>query len=57
VPVTLLVDPISEPPTVTVFSGLQDGRYTESASVEMGKRLYIPEPVDVELDTAIFLED
>jgi hypothetical protein len=42
---------------VTVFSGLQDGRYTESASVEMGKRLYIPEPADVELDTAIFLED
>jgi hypothetical protein len=57
VPVMLLVDPLFEPPTVTVFSGLQDGRYTESASVEMGKRVYIPEPVDFELDTAIFLED
>ncbi|MFL6052429.1 MAG: Uma2 family endonuclease [Actinoallomurus sp.] len=56
VPVTLLVDPVCDPPTVTVFSRLKDGAYTEETEVTMGEKLHVPEPVDFTLDTAIFLE-
>jgi Uma2 family endonuclease len=56
VPLMLLVDPIGEPPTVTVFSRPADGRYAERTEVEMGEKLHIPDPVDHTLDTAIFLE-
>jgi hypothetical protein len=52
----LLVDPIGEPPAVTVFSRPGDGRYAERTEVEMGEKPHIPEPVDHVLDTAIFLE-
>jgi Uma2 family endonuclease len=56
VPLMLLVDPVAEPPTVTVFSRPRDGRYAEKTEVEMGEKLHIPEPVDHTLDTAIFLD-
>lgn len=56
VPVMLLVDPVCDPPTVTVFSRLKNGAYTEKTEVTMGEKLYIPEPVDFTLDTAIFLD-
>lgn len=56
VPLMLLVDPIGEPPTVTVFSRPAEGRYAERTEVEMGEKLHIPDPVDHVLDTAVFLE-
>lgn len=56
VPIMLLVDPVCDPPTVTVFSRLKDGAYAERTEVVMGEKLHVPEPVDVTLDTAIFLD-
>jgi Uma2 family endonuclease len=56
VPIMLLVDPVCDPPTVTVFSRLKDGKYTEKTEVAMGEKLHLPEPVDFTLDTAIFLD-
>ncbi|MCO6006014.1 Uma2 family endonuclease [Actinoallomurus purpureus] len=56
VPIMLLVDPVCDPPTVTVFSRLKNGAYTEKTEVTMGEKLHIPEPVDFALDTAIFLD-
>jgi len=56
VPLMLLVDPVREPPTVTVFSRLKDGAYAEKTEVEMGEKLHIPDPVDFTLDTGIFLD-
>ncbi|MDF5756513.1 Uma2 family endonuclease [Spongiactinospora sp. TRM90649] len=55
VPIYLLVDPIDDPPSVTVFSEPADGTYTTFTTVTMGKEIHIPEPIDVTLDTAIFL--
>lgn len=57
VPILLLVDPLCEPATVTVFSEPKEGRYARSASVEMGEKLHIPEPVDFVFDTSALLED
>jgi hypothetical protein len=51
VPLMLLVDPIADPATVTIFSHPKDGAYAHS-----GEPLHIPEPVDFILDTAIFLD-
>lgn len=56
VPLMLLVDPMAEPPAVTVFSRPVDGRYAERTEVAMGEKLHVPEPVDHTLDTAIFLD-
>lgn len=56
VPIMLLVDPVCDPPTVTVFSRLKDGAYAERTEVVMGEKLHVPEPVDFTLDTAIFLD-
>jgi Uma2 family endonuclease len=50
VPIMLLVDPVCDPPTVTVFSRLKDGEYTEKTEVTMGEKLHIPEPVGFTLE-------
>lgn len=55
IPVYLLVDPVAAPATVTVLSEPQEGRYTVSATVNMGKEVHIPAPVDFVLDTSVFL--
>lgn len=57
VPILLLVDPLVEPATVTVFSEPKDGRYARSTSVEIGDKLHIPEPVDFTFDTSVLLEE
>jgi Uma2 family endonuclease len=57
VPIMLLVDPLCEPPAVTVYSEVKDGRYSRMTRVEMGEKLHIPEPVGFELDTSIFLDE
>jgi Uma2 family endonuclease len=57
VPVMLLVDALCNPPAVTVYSEVKEGRYGRMTSVEMGEKLHIPEPVDFELDTSIFLDE
>jgi Uma2 family endonuclease len=57
VPILLLVDPLGEPATVTVFSEPRDGRYARSTSVVMGEKLHIPEPVDFTFDTSVLQEE
>ncbi|WP_230465913.1 Uma2 family endonuclease [[Actinomadura] parvosata] len=53
VPVYLLIDPIAEPPAVTVYSNIQDGKYCTTTSVALGKRIHLPSPIDFELDTSM----
>jgi Uma2 family endonuclease len=57
VPILLLVDPLGEPGTVTVFSEPKDGRYARSTSVALGEKLHIPEPVDFAFDTSVLLDE
>ncbi|WP_433517172.1 Uma2 family endonuclease [Nonomuraea sp. CA-143628] len=54
VPVYLLIDPIAEQPAATVFSDIKDGSYSTTTRVVMGTPLYLPKPIDFELDTSIF---
>ncbi|MER5647458.1 Uma2 family endonuclease [Streptosporangium sp. NPDC002524] len=56
VPVTLLIDPVAAPATVTVLSDPKEGEYRTSTRVEMGSRLHLPEPVDFPLDTSVFTD-
>ncbi|HUR00920.1 MAG TPA: Uma2 family endonuclease [Nonomuraea sp.] len=54
VPVYLLIDPIADQPAATVFSEIKDGAYQQTTRVVMGTPLYLPKPIDFELDTSIF---
>ena len=54
VPVYLLIDPIADQPAATVFSEIKDGAYQKTTRVVMGTPLYLPKPIDFELDTSIF---
>ncbi|MEV0345478.1 Uma2 family endonuclease [Nonomuraea sp. NPDC050680] len=54
VPIYLLIDTIAEPPSVTVYSGIDDGVYRTTATVPVGTPLRLPAPIDFELDTSIF---
>ncbi|MEV0229619.1 Uma2 family endonuclease [Nonomuraea sp. NPDC050786] len=55
VPVYLLIDPIAECPSATVYSDVEDSAYRAITSVPMGKPLYLPDPINFELDTSIFM--
>ncbi|MEU4226110.1 Uma2 family endonuclease [Nonomuraea sp. NPDC026600] len=54
VPVYLLIDPIADQPATIVFSEIKDGAYQKTTRVVMGTPLYLPKPIDFELDTSIF---
>ncbi|MFD1538068.1 Uma2 family endonuclease [Nonomuraea guangzhouensis] len=54
VPVYLLIDPIASQPAAIVFSEIKDGAYQKTTRVVMGTPLYLPKPIDFELDTSIF---
>ncbi|QFY10744.1 Uma2 family endonuclease [Nonomuraea phyllanthi] len=54
VPVMLLVDPIAVPPTVTVLSDAKEGEYQTVTRIAMGSTVRIPDPIGLDLDTAIF---
>ncbi|MEU7002101.1 Uma2 family endonuclease [Nonomuraea sp. NPDC046570] len=55
IPVFLLIDPIAEPATVTVYSEPADDVYAASSTVSIGKEIHLPDPVDFTLDTSVFL--
>ncbi|MGN9841733.1 Uma2 family endonuclease [Nonomuraea sp. H19] len=55
VPIYLLIDPIAKSPSATVYSDIKDGEYRAFTSVPFGKPLYLPAPIDFELDTSIFM--
>lgn len=57
VPLLLVIDPESSPPAVTLYSDPKNGRYAKTTSVTLGEKIHIPDPLDVELDTSIFLDD
>jgi Uma2 family endonuclease len=54
VPVYLLIDPIADEPTVTVFSEIEDDTYQAVDPVPIGTPIMLPPPIDFELDTSIF---
>ena len=56
VPVMLLVDPLTTPGTVTVFSEPKEGRYQVTSTVPFGRVIHVPHPIDVHLDTSVFEE-
>ncbi|MFC0864964.1 Uma2 family endonuclease [Sphaerimonospora cavernae] len=56
VPVMLLIDPLAESGTVTVFSEPKEGRYQVISTVTFGREIYIPDPIDFTLDTSVFKE-
>ncbi|MDF5751326.1 Uma2 family endonuclease [Spongiactinospora sp. TRM90649] len=55
IPVMLLIDPFAGPPSVTVHSDPVDGVYKQSVRAELGATVQLPKPVDVDLDTSIFI--
>ncbi|HEX6471725.1 MAG TPA: Uma2 family endonuclease [Streptosporangiaceae bacterium] len=52
VPLMLVIDPESDEPTVTLFSGPADHGYANKLTVVAGDQLALPEPFDIKLDTA-----
>ncbi|WP_067178858.1 Uma2 family endonuclease [Microtetraspora niveoalba] len=64
VPLYLVVDPVTAPPTVTLMSGpvgdlaMDDERqpYQEVVTVEAGQPLELPEPFGVKLDTSLIFD-
>ncbi len=54
VPLYLLIAPIGDEPSVTVFSKPAKGAYTAMTRVTIGSPITLPEPVGFELDTSIF---
>ncbi|MEV0821022.1 Uma2 family endonuclease [Nonomuraea rubra] len=55
VPIYLLIDRIGESPSATVHSDLKEGEYRTISTVPLGRPLYLPSPIDFELDTSIFM--
>ena len=55
IPLYLLVDRFAEPATVTLFSDPADSGYRESQSAIAGRRLRLPDPFGIKLDTARLL--
>ncbi|MFG1750298.1 Uma2 family endonuclease [Streptosporangium sandarakinum] len=55
IPIMMIIDPVSSPPAVTVLSDPEDGAYRTAVHAELGKPVRIPDPVDFDLDTSIFL--
>jgi hypothetical protein len=53
VPIYLLIDPVDDPPSVTVFAG-SGGAYQSVTRVVMGEPIRLPQPIDLEIDTSTF---
>jgi Uma2 family endonuclease len=52
VPLYLLVDPVEEPMSVTLFSEPGEDGYGTLDRVTVGEKLWLPEPFAMALDTA-----
>jgi Uma2 family endonuclease len=52
VPLYLLIDPVEEPMSVTLFSDPGDDGYRTLDRVTVGEKLWLPEPCAMALDTA-----
>jgi hypothetical protein len=51
VPFYLLIDPLADPGSVTLFSDPGDGSYRSCVPAPAGQGLRLPEPFGVSLDT------
>ncbi|TQS27395.1 Uma2 family endonuclease [Microbispora sp. KK1-11] len=56
VPVMLLVDPLTRPASVTVYSDPKEGRYQVTSTVPFGREIHVPHPIGFTLDTSVFEE-
>lgn len=56
VPVMLLVDPLTRPASVTVYSDPKEGRYQVTSTVPFGREIFVPHPIGFTLDTSVFEE-
>ncbi|WP_344988887.1 Uma2 family endonuclease [Nonomuraea helvata] len=54
VPIYVLIDPVADEPSVTVFSEIKDDAYEVAVTEQIGAPIMLPAPVDFELDTSIF---
>ncbi|MEQ4721423.1 Uma2 family endonuclease [Nonomuraea sp. B19D2] len=54
VPIYVLIDPIADEPSVTVFSEIKDDAYEVAITEQIGAPIMLPAPIDFELDTSIF---
>jgi Uma2 family endonuclease len=57
VPVYLLIDPVADPATVTVYGEPGPKGYIRHTTVPIGEKLELPEPIGHTLDTARLLPD
>ncbi|MEU6425992.1 Uma2 family endonuclease [Microbispora sp. NPDC046973] len=56
VPVMLLVDPLTRPASVTVYSDPKEGQYQVTSTVPFGREIQVPHPIGFTLDTSVFEE-
>ncbi|OPG10647.1 Uma2 family endonuclease [Microbispora sp. GKU 823] len=56
VPVMLLVDPLTRPASVTVYSDPKEGLYQVTSTVPFGREIHVPHPIGFTLDTSVFEE-
>ncbi|MEV7803981.1 Uma2 family endonuclease [Microbispora sp. NPDC088329] len=56
VPVMLLVDPLTKPASVTVYSDPKEGQYQVISAVPFGREIHVPHPIGFTLDTSVFEE-
>lgn len=54
IPVTVIIDPVATPATVTVLSDPKEGVYLTSTRVAVGTPVHIPDPIGFTLDTSVF---
>ncbi|WP_327043907.1 Uma2 family endonuclease [Microbispora sp. NBC_01189] len=54
VPVFLLVDPLTTPASVTVYSDPKEGQYQVTSTVPFGREILVPHPIGCTLDTSVF---
>lgn len=54
IPIYLLIDPIATPPSVTVYSDIDDGAYRTIATSAVGTPVRLPHPMNFGLNTSIF---
>ncbi|MEU7877244.1 Uma2 family endonuclease [Microbispora bryophytorum] len=56
VPVMLLVDSLTRPASVTVYSDPKEGQYQVTSTVPFGREIHVPHPIGFTLDTSVFEE-
>ncbi|PZG39885.1 hypothetical protein C1I98_23030 [Spongiactinospora gelatinilytica] len=53
IPLYLILDPLTEPPSLTLMSEPGNGYYEKVTAVEAGKPLALPSPFEITIDTGV----